>query len=49
MAVDRILIRLCLFRCFRPDRLKKEIEEFIAEFAGSVFVEHPPFRFELIA
>jgi hypothetical protein len=48
MIVDQSLIKLCIFRCFRPDRLTGEIRKFVTEFAGPEFNEMPQFKFDLV-
>ena len=39
------MVRLCLMRCFFPDRLLQEIKSFISFFLGRNFTESPPFEF----
>jgi hypothetical protein len=48
MIVDKSLVKLCIFRCFRPDKLNDEIKRFISEFAGRDFTEIPLFDFKLV-
>lgn len=39
------MVRLCIMRCFHPDKLMQEIKSFISYFLGSYFVEIPRFNF----
>ena len=44
--LDKDLIRLCIMRCFHPDKLMQEIKSFIVHFLGKYFVELPRFDFK---
>ena len=45
--MDKDLVRLCIMRCFHPDKLMQEIRSFIVHFLGKHFVEVPKFDFKL--
>ena len=42
------MVRLCLMRCFHPDRLLDEIRSFVSFFLGVQYTEAPPFDFNNI-
>ena len=42
------MVRLCLMRCFHPDRLLDEIRSFVSFFLGVEYTEAPPFDFSNI-
>ena len=39
------MVRLCLMRCFHPERLLDEIRSFVSFFLGVSYTEAPPFDF----
>ena len=45
LILDKTLVRLCIMRCFHPDKLMQEIRSFIVHFLGKYFVEQPKFDF----
>lgn len=45
LTLDKDLVRLCIIRCFHPDKLMQEIRSFIMTFLGKYFVETPQFEF----
>ena len=46
LSLDKDLVRLCIMRCFHPDKLMQEIRSFIVHFLGKHFVEVPKFDFK---
>ena len=46
--LNKKLVRLCIIRCFHPDKLMQEIRSFIIHFLdpGEKFIEPPQFNFE---
>ena len=40
------MVRLCIMRCFHPDKLMQEIRSFIVHFLGQYYVEMPIFDFK---
>ena len=44
-SLDKDLLRLCIMRCFHPDKLMQEIRSFIVHFLGKHFVEIPILNF----
>ena len=42
------MVRLCLMRCFHPEKLMDEIRSFISFFLGYSYTEVPPFDFHSI-
>ena len=44
-SLDKDLLRLCIMRCFHPDKLMQEIRSFIGHFLGKHFVEIPILNF----
>ena len=42
------MIRLCLMRCFHPERLLDEIRSFVSFFLGVQYTEAPPFDFSSV-
>ena len=47
-VISSHMVRLCLMRCFHPERLYQEIKSFIAYFLGRAFKEPPPFEFSAL-
>ena len=45
LKLDKDLVRLCIMRCFHPDKLMQELRSFIVHFLGKFFVEIPDFKF----
>lgn len=45
LNLDKDLVRLCIMRCFHPDKLMQEIRAFVVHFLGKKFVEPPRFNF----
>lgn len=45
LNLDKDLVRLCIMRCFHPDKLMQELRSFIVHFLGKYFVEIPDFKF----
>ena len=45
LNLDKDLVRLCIMRCFHPDKLMQEIRAFVVHFLGKKFVEIPRFNF----
>ena len=44
-VINSHIIRLCIMRCFHPEKLYHEIKSFISYFLGRSFTEPPPFEF----
>ena len=46
--LNKKLVRLCIIRCFHPDKLMQEIRSFIMHFLdqGEKFIEVPQFNFK---
>ena len=44
-VINSHMVRLCIMRCFHPEKLYAEIKSFISFFLGRGFTEPPPFEF----
>lgn len=47
-VINSHMVRLCIMRCFHPEKLYTEIKSFISYFLGRNFTEQPPFEFPSI-
>ena len=47
-VINSQMVRLCIMRCFHPEKLYHEIKSFISYFLGRNFTEQPPFEFVTI-
>ena len=47
-VINSQMVRLCIMRCFHPEKLYHEIKSFISYFLGRNFTEQPPFEFTTI-
>ena len=48
LVTNSHMVRLCLMRCFHPERLLDEIRSFVGFFLGVQYTEAPPFDFSNI-
>ena len=44
-VINAHMVRLCIMRCFHPEKLMQEIRSFIAYFLGQAYTEPPSFDF----
>ena len=47
-VINSHMVRLCIMRCFHPEKLYHEVKSFISYFLGRNFTEQPPFEFTRI-
>ena len=47
-VINSHMVRLCIMRCFHPEKLYHEIKSFISYFLGRIYTEQPAFDFSTI-
>lgn len=47
-VINSHMVRLCIMRCFHPEKLYHEVKSFISYFLGRNFTEQPAFEFTRI-
>jgi hypothetical protein len=45
LTINADILRLCITRCFRPDKMMEDIKDFVSRILGPKYVQMPPHNF----